>query len=107
MRPAEEKRPNVACGVRYELRARYVQYSTGVSFPGLVLGERIVPLRRLDPLLSTLGVRLSGTDSVLALLSEWDLNFPALGYSLEQAAAAQLNLESEHTQGKIVLEIQS
>ncbi len=47
-------------------------------FPGLVMQERMAALRALRPVGERLGVKLRGTESLLALLEDWPYNEPAL-----------------------------
>lgn len=64
------------------------------AFPALVLGERVVPLERLEGLLGRLGVRLAGSESVLGILSSWDSNFAALRTIAGALAAGDSGLEN-------------
>lgn len=48
------------------------------SFPGLVIGDRVIALAALKPLAHSLGVRLSGTESLLAVFDDWESNDAAL-----------------------------
>jgi hypothetical protein len=57
----------------------------GTPFPGLVLGERVIPLARLEPLLTRLNLQLRHPDSLLSLLADWDNNFQALAILCESA----------------------
>jgi len=47
-------------------------------FPGLVLGQEVYAIGDLAALGRDLGLRIHGTDSVLALLERWGENLPAL-----------------------------
>ncbi|MEP7242745.1 MAG: fumarylacetoacetate hydrolase family protein [Gammaproteobacteria bacterium] len=63
------------------MQFRLGTFSSGTStsqFAGLVLGERVYPVERLAPLLGRLGAQLTGSESVLGLLSDWERNFEVL-----------------------------
>ena len=67
----------------------------GAPFPGLVLEDshgtdRVVPLAHADFLLTPLNLRLRNTESLLALLEDWDLNFQALAILCQSSAPALL-----------------
>jgi 2,4-didehydro-3-deoxy-L-rhamnonate hydrolase len=47
-------------------------------FPGLVMGDRMVALRALEPICAGLGAKLRRTESLLCLLEEWPDNERAL-----------------------------
>jgi 2,4-didehydro-3-deoxy-L-rhamnonate hydrolase len=66
----------------------------GASFPGLVLGDRVVPFGRLDLLSRRLNVQPTGEESVLALLSSWDSNFTALRTIAEAVAAGDSGVDT-------------
>ena len=85
----------------------------GGPLPGLVLGEsgaggamaegipgapRIVPLPRLSPLLRQIGVTLSGTDSLLALLEHWPENLAVLTRLCTDVYAQMLRLSVPETE---------
>jgi 2-keto-4-pentenoate hydratase/2-oxohepta-3-ene-1,7-dioic acid hydratase in catechol pathway len=56
------------------------------QFPALVLdgeAERVVPLARTEPLLQRLNLKPLKSESLLALLSDWDLHFQALAILCE------------------------
>jgi 2,4-didehydro-3-deoxy-L-rhamnonate hydrolase len=59
-------------------------------FPALVLGERVIPLGRLEVLFRRLNVSLTGGESILGLLSSWDSNFTALSAAADALAADAL-----------------
>ena len=48
------------------------------TFPGLVMGERVVALNALVPVCKRLGHELRSPDSLLSVLDEWQLNESAL-----------------------------
>jgi 2,4-didehydro-3-deoxy-L-rhamnonate hydrolase len=66
----------------------------GASFPGLLLGERVVPFGRLDLLSRRLNIHLTGEESLLSLLSSWDSNFTALCAIGEAVAAGDSGIET-------------
>jgi 2,4-diketo-3-deoxy-L-fuconate hydrolase len=66
----------------------------GRPFAALVLGERVVPLERLELLLRRLNVRLAGEPSVLGILSSWDSNFTALLAAADALAAGDAGVAS-------------
>lgn len=57
------------------------------GFPGLVVGERVIALAALKPLARSLGVRLSGTESLLAVFDDWESNDAALAKLAEHVRA--------------------
>jgi 2-keto-4-pentenoate hydratase/2-oxohepta-3-ene-1,7-dioic acid hydratase in catechol pathway len=63
-------------------------------FPGLVLGERVIPLGRLGLLFRRLNASLTGGDSILDLLASWDTNFAALSAVAEALHAGNAGVES-------------
>jgi 2,4-diketo-3-deoxy-L-fuconate hydrolase len=81
----------------------------GTPFPGLVLGgvgpDRVVPLARLEPLLTRLNLQLRQPDSLLSLLAHWDNNFQALAILCETApeelARAATPVEEVHIRAPI------
>lgn len=62
-------------------------------FPGLVLGERVVPLSALAPALARTGGRLQGVESMLSLLENWEANFGALSRVAAGLSASGASLE--------------
>jgi hypothetical protein len=82
-------------------------------FPGLVLGgfstasgsSRVIPLARLEPLLTRLNLQLRHPDSLLSLLTDWDNNFQALAILCESAPEelrrASTSVEELHTRAPI------
>jgi 2,4-didehydro-3-deoxy-L-rhamnonate hydrolase len=66
----------------------------GTPFPGLVLGERVVPLERLHLLLRRLDTRLADAESMLGVLGSWDSNFAALRTAAEALGTADAGVES-------------
>jgi 2,4-diketo-3-deoxy-L-fuconate hydrolase len=56
------------------------------TFPGLVMGERVVALNALVPVCKRLGHELRSPDSLLSLLDEWQLNENALCQAAEYLA---------------------
>jgi 2,4-didehydro-3-deoxy-L-rhamnonate hydrolase len=79
----------------------------GVPFPGLVLGgsERVVPLARVESLLSRLNLQLREPHSMLALLDDWDATFRALAILCEtvpgELTDASISLDGLHTRAPI------
>jgi len=78
----------------------------GAPFPGLVLeGERVIPLARLEPLLTRLNLQLRQPESLLSLLADWDNNFQSLAILCETApeelARAAIPVEELHTRAPI------
>lgn len=57
------------------------------AFPGLVVGDRVIALAALTPLARTLGVVLSGTESLLAVFDAWETNDAALARLAEYVCA--------------------
>jgi 2-keto-4-pentenoate hydratase/2-oxohepta-3-ene-1,7-dioic acid hydratase in catechol pathway len=53
-------------------------HSGAPEFPGLVIGEKVIPLNVLQPLLEKNDIKLVGVTSILSLLDQWDLNFSVL-----------------------------
>jgi 2,4-didehydro-3-deoxy-L-rhamnonate hydrolase len=72
----------------------FMRQEGGASFPGLVLGDRVVPFGRLDWLSRRLNVQLTGEESVLALLASWDSNFTALNTIAEAVAAGDSGVDT-------------
>jgi 2,4-didehydro-3-deoxy-L-rhamnonate hydrolase len=78
-------------------------------FPGLVLGgvgpDLVVPLARLEPLLTRLNLQLRQPDSLLSLLADWDNNFQALAILCEtvpeELARAATPVEELHIRAPI------
>jgi 2,4-diketo-3-deoxy-L-fuconate hydrolase len=84
----------------------------GAPFTGLLLGprldsvgDRVVPLARLEPLLSRQSLRLSRPESLLSLLEDWDSNFRTLAILCEtlpyELAAVTVPLEELHIRAPI------
>jgi 2,4-didehydro-3-deoxy-L-rhamnonate hydrolase len=73
-------------------------------FPALVMGERVYALAQLRSVLDRLGKQLSGADSLLSLLSNWDANCATLSaaaavladYDVSGAQIGGRTLESFH-----------
>jgi 2-keto-4-pentenoate hydratase/2-oxohepta-3-ene-1,7-dioic acid hydratase in catechol pathway len=63
-------------------------------FPGLVLGERVIPLARLELLFRRLNVSLTGSESILDVLASWDSNFTALSTVADALLAGDTGIES-------------
>jgi 2,4-didehydro-3-deoxy-L-rhamnonate hydrolase len=81
----------------------------GPPFPGLVPGgttaDRVVPLTRVEPLLRGLNLQLRQPESLLSLLTDWDLNFQALAILCEalpdRLAQESLARDELHTHAPI------
>ena len=79
----------------------------GVPFPGLVLGasERVVPLARVESLLSRLNLQLREPHSMLALLDDWGATFRALAILCEtvpgELTDASISIDGLHTRAPI------
>ena len=58
-------------------------------FAGLVRGERVIALHTLQRLADARGLVLNGSESVFALLQNWDANFAALSEVLALAEQEQ------------------
>jgi 2,4-didehydro-3-deoxy-L-rhamnonate hydrolase len=56
------------------------------SFPGLVLDNRVLALRALEPVCERLGVGLRGPESLLTVLEHWTSNEPALQQLVAEVA---------------------
>ena len=70
-----------------------------------MLGERVIPLARLEPLLTRLNLQLRHSDSLLSLLADWDNNFQALAILCEKVpeelARAATPVEELHIRAPI------
>jgi 2,4-didehydro-3-deoxy-L-rhamnonate hydrolase len=79
----------------------------GVAFPGLILGgsERVVPLARVESLLSRLNLQLREPHSILALLDDWEATFRALAILCEtvpgELTDASIPIDGLHTRAPI------
>src|SRR3712207_3701403 len=62
-------------------------------FPVLVVGDSLIPLRRLELLLRRLNVQLTSAESVLGLLWSWDSNFAALSRVAKAIAEGDSGIE--------------
>lgn len=74
-------------------------------FPGLVLGQEVYAIPDLAVLGRELGLKLHGTDSVLALLERWGENLPALrtlAGALPRASAAHRPLAELRTHAPLL-----
>ncbi len=63
------------------------------SFPVLVVGDHCVPLTRLELLLRRLDLQLTGAESVLGLLWNWDSNFKALKRVAREVVGGRSGIE--------------
>ena len=61
----------------------------GPPFAGLVLNQKVIAISALKPLSQQLHVSLTGTDSILALLENWDANFAALQKIVDHIASSK------------------
>jgi len=77
----------------------------GVPFPALVLSggdpattsgapDRVIPLARLESVLTRLNLQLRQPESLLSLLADWDNNFQTLAILCETAAPEELTREA-------------
>ena len=59
-------------------------------FAGLVQGDQVYPLSDLQPLLNGTNHTLSGADSLLNLMQDWEGNFAALEFAVAQPGFSQV-----------------
>ena len=65
--------------------------STGaVLFPGIVLGERVIPMRAFMPQLCAQGIERGACESVQGMLDDWTHVFPALERAVHEVQSSGL-----------------
>jgi len=63
----------------------------GPPFAGLVLNQKVIALHALKPLCLQLQIALTGTESILALLENWDANFATLQKVADHLSSSTTN----------------